>query len=290
MIIVKLKGGMGNQMFQYALGRALSLKHNVPLGFDLSFLLDITSRLNFTPRNYDLDIFNIKAEIVPSRKIPFLNRMFKGMAGRIFDHLRRFLSCKGTEKFAWFDPSILNLGPDAYLDGYWQSPKYFEGIEDIIRQDFTLKEKLPQNIEELKKEIENCNSLCIHVRRGDYVGNKNHEIVGKEYYDKGIEIIKNKAGIDKIYVFSDDIEWCKNNMKFEFPTMFVGEEYSGKKAEGHLLLMSACKNFIIPNSSFSWWGAWLSTYEKKIVVIPKKWFPWQIINKSDIALEDWLKI
>ena len=291
MIIVRLKGGMGNQMFQYALGRAISLKYNVPLGFDFSFLLDTTPRLNFTFRNYDLDVFSIKAEIVPSHKIPFVNRVFKGKIGQIFDYLRRFSSLnKGTERSWGFDSSVLNIGSDAYLDGYWQSPKYFENIDDIIRKDFTLKNKLSLKIENLKEIIKKENSLCIHVRRGDYIGNKKHEVVGEKYYKEGIEKIKSLTKIDKIYVFSDDIKWCEENMEFEFPVMFVGKEYAGEKAEGHLVLMSSCKNFIIPNSSFSWWGAWLSNNKNKIVIIPKKWFPWMINNKNDIALEGWIKI
>lgn len=290
MIIVRLKGGMGNQMFQYALGRALSLKYNVPLGFDLSFLLDTTPRLNFTFRNYDLDIFNVKAEIVPSRKIPFVNRMFKGKIGRIFEHLRKFSFVKGVEQSFSFDPSVLNIGPDAYLDGYWQSPKYFENIESVIRNDFTFNINFSDNILNLAEEIRNCNSLCVQVRRGDYVGNKTHEVVGIDYYKNAIEKIKNLVKIDKIYVFSEDIKWCEDNIKFEFPTMFVGKDYVGTKNEGHLFLMSQCKNFIIPNSTFAWWGAWLSSNVDKVVIVPKKWFPWMIINLMDIVPNKWIKI
>lgn len=289
MIIVKLKGGMGNQMFQYALGRALSVRHGVPLGLDLSFLLDTTPRLGFTFRNYDLDVFNIKAEVVPSKKIPFVNRAFKGMPGQILDYLRKFLFIKGVEKSFSFDPNILDLGSDAYLDGYWQSPKYFENISDIIREDFTLKDRLPENIDKLKKEIENCNSLCVHVRRGDYVGNKFHDVVGKDYYDNAIEKMKSLTDIDKVYVFSDDIKWCEENMHFDLPTMFVSEEYAGQKAEGHLALMSACKNFIIPNSTFAWWGAWLSNNKDKKVIVPKQWFGIKFV-KFDIVLKEWIKM
>lgn len=291
MIIVKLKGGMGNQMFQYALGRTLSLKYNTSLGLDLSFLLDITPRLNFTFRNYDLDIFNIKADLVPPNKIPLVNRVFKGGVGRIFDHVRRLLNLnKGIEKYPWFNPAILNIGHNSYLDGYWQSPKYFEGFEDIIRKDFTLKNTPSLQIQNLKEVIIKENALCIHVRRGDYVGNKYHEIVGKDYYEQGIKKMESLVKIDKIYIFSDDIKWCEENMKFDLPVMFVGTEYSGEKGEGHMFLMSQCKYFIIPNSSFAWWGAWLSDYKDKIVIIPKKWFAWQIINKSDIALKEWIRI
>ena len=291
MVTVKLKGGMGNQMFQYAIGRALSLRYNVPLGLDLSFLLDTTPRLKFTFRNYDLDVFNINAEIVQSSKIPFVNRMVKGKIGQAFDILRRFLSFdKGVEKSFNFNSLIFNIGPNAYLDGYWQSPKYFESIEDIIRKDFTLKSELPINIRNLMEVIEKENSVCIHVRRGDYVGNKAHEVVGSEYYDKAIEKMRSLTKIDKIYVFSDDIKWCEENMKFEYPVMFVGDEYAGQKAEGHLMLMKSCRNFIIPNSTFSWWGAWLGDSKDKIVVAPKQWFGGESMSSEDLIPKEWIRI
>lgn len=289
MIKVRLKGGMGNQMFEYALGRALSLKYNSKLGLDLSFLLDVTPRLNFTFRNYDLDVFNIKAEIVSNENISFLNRIFKGLFGRIIEFLRRFLFIKGVEKSFNFDKNILQIGGDAYLDGYWQSPKYFKGYENIIRQDFTFKEKFSQIIEELGEEIRNSNSLCLHVRRGDYVGNKFHEVVNEGYYKKAISKMSELSVIDKIYVFSDDIKWCEENLKFNYPTMFVGDEYAGKKAEGHLYLMSQCKNFIIPNSTFAWWGAWLSVNNNKVVIVPQKWFGIKAV-KFDIIPKEWIKM
>src|SRR3989344_5676314 len=293
MIIVKLKGGMGNQMFQYAIGRELSIKHNTSLGLDLTFLLDRTPRPRshrFTFYDYYLDIFNINAEIVSQSKVPLICRTFKGKIGLYFDYFRRkFLKLPGTEKSFNFDSSIFNIGPDIYLDGYWQSPKYFSDVEDVIRKDFIFKEELPENIKSLMKEIKDSNSLCIHVRRGDYIGNPVHDIVGKEYYDEGINKIKNLVKIDKIYVFSNDKKWCEENLHFNFPTMFVGEEYSGKNAEGHMYLISGCKYFIIANSSFSWWGAWLSERKEKIVVCPKQWFGNVSRDTSNLIPNSWIR-
>lgn len=281
MIIVRLKGGLGNQMFQYALGRALSIKNNITLGLDTGFF-----NLNLNPkRQYDLEVFNIAGKVLEQKEIPFLYRFCH--KSKILDKITR---CGFKEKSFDFDPQIFSLGSNLYIDGYWQSPKYLEGFEDEIRKNFTLKNTPIPKIQDLAREIENANSLCIHVRRGDYVENKNHEIVDNEYYIKGIEYIKNHAPIDKIYVFSDDIEWCKNNLKFEIPTMFVNSGYAGEKGEGHMFLMSKCKNFIIANSSFSWWATWLSNNKEKIVICPKQWFPDAKIDTSDLIPKEWIRI
>lgn len=289
MIITRLKGGMGNQMFQYALGKALAIKNNVPLKLDIE-IYKVNNKL--TKRNYDLDVFNVEGIIASRKEIPILERNY-GNGDFLFklnESFKKMLKNKGREKFFHFNQSVLSLGPDTYLDGYWQSPKYFENIENIIRKDFTLKNPLSKNIQDLMEEIKNQNSLCIHVRRGDYVGNKNHEVVNGEYYNKEVDYISRLATIDKIYVFSDDIKWCQENLSFDFPTMFVGDEYSGEKAEGNLFLMSSCKYFIIPNSSFSWWGAWLSQREGKIVIVPKLWFTDPSINSNDLIPREWIRI
>jgi hypothetical protein len=296
MIIVRLQGGIGNQMFQYAIGRALSIKNNTELGLDLTFLLDrtpIPNFANFTFRDYALDIFNIKANIVSKNDVPFLYRKHKlGIFMRYIDYLRRkFIPTSGREKKAYhFDSAILNLGNNTYLEGWWQSYKYFENISDIIREDFILKNKLSIDIQNLLEVIKKENSLCIHVRRGDYVGNSYYDVLGEEYYTKAIERVKSLTTIDKIYVFSDDIKWCEENMSFDKPSMFVGEEYKGEKDGGHIVLMSACRNFIISNSSFSWWGAWLSNYKDKIVIAPKQWFVDEKINSEDLIPKEWVRI
>ncbi|MEK7564205.1 MAG: alpha-1,2-fucosyltransferase [Patescibacteria group bacterium] len=281
MIIVRLKGGLGNQMFQYALGRVLSLRHNTALGLDTSFY-----KLDLIPkRRYDLDLFNITGKVLSKNNIPFLYRISQKF--RLVD---KFIPNKGKEKFFHFDPNIFSLGSSLYLDGYWQSPKYFEGFEDAIREEFTFKNPLPLKINNLATDIENINSLCIHVRRGDYVGNANHDVFSMEYYKKGVDYINQQTKIDKIFVFSDDIEWCKNNLIFEMPVFFVGNEYAGLKDEGHMYLMSRCKNFIIANSSFSWWAAWLSVSKNKTVVCPKNWFKDASINTDDLIPKEWIRI
>ncbi|OGI75913.1 hypothetical protein A3C67_03545 [Candidatus Nomurabacteria bacterium RIFCSPHIGHO2_02_FULL_42_19] len=296
MIIVRLSGGMGNQMFQYALGRTLSLKHNVPLKLDVTFLnhrvkMSYMFRPHFSFRSFDLDVFNIDATFAQPEDISFWNRPFLG--GKLMlvidAILRKLAFLPGWEKSFSFDKKVLDLGPNTYLEGFWQSEKYFLDIAQTIRQDFTLKEPLSLATQILLDDIKNTESLCVHLRR-THSGGGFHGGYDMGYYENGIKYIKEKKKIGKIFVFSDDIEWCKQNIKFSHPTMFVGSEYAGKKGEGHLYLMTACKFFIIPNSTFSWWGAWLSNNPDKIVVAPKKWFTDAKINTSDLIPDSWLRI
>src|SRR3989339_948504 len=170
MIITRLGGGMGNQMCQYALGRALSVKHNVPLGLDLTYLLERVPRpawKNFVFRNYDLGVFNISAKIVSRTEISFLYRpYFSGHLMLLFDAFRRkMFKLPGIEISYNFNQETLSLNPNAYISGRWQSPKYFSSIESIIRTDFTLKRPLSERAQKLKDEIRSARSVCINVRR-----------------------------------------------------------------------------------------------------------------------------
>lgn len=287
MIIVRLQGGLGNQMFQYALGRVLSLKNNTELVFDTDFLG--LSFYGATKRNFELDVFNINISLVNKNNIPILFRTYNKITNRIFSFIIKILKIKGKERGHCFNPSVMSAGGSVYLDGFWQSFKYFKGYEDVIKKDFTLKSKPDQNILDLASEMKNINSLCVHLRRSDYVNNKNHDVVDMDYYVRGIEHIKNKSKIDKIYIFSDDIVWCKENLKFNIPTFFVGDEYVGDRNSGHLFLMSQCRNFIIANSTFSWWGAFLASNPEKIVVYPKVWAK-DFLDTSDLIPDNWIRI
>ncbi len=296
MIIVRLTGGMGNQMFQYAIGRALSIRHNVPLKLDTTFLdhrikIPHMLRPGFTFRNFDLDVFNIQAEIAQPLEISFWNRpILFGPVMLVIDAiLRKLAFLPGWEKKYSFNKQTLNLGPNTYLQGFWQSEKYFVECKDQIRKDFTLKEPLSETTKILSEEIKNTNSLCVHLRR-THGGGTFHGKYDMEYYNQGIAHVAQKGIIDKIYVFSDDIEWCKENIKFDYPIFFIDREYAGKKNEGDLFLMSQCKYFVIPNSTFSWWGAWLGDSPDKIVIAPKKWFTDESIDTKDLIPKSWIRL
>lgn len=299
MIIVRLKGGMGNQLFQYALGRALAIKYNTPLRFNIEAYEDTSPRPfrslyagTFTQRTYDLDLFNVAGEIAKKRDIPFLHRMYgKGWFFLILDAVRRrvlwyVFKQKAQELFySEYNASYLSLGSNVYLDGFYQSPKYFAHIADTIRQDLAFKTMPPANITAIAQTMQQQNSVCIHIRRTDFIGNSGYEYVNEEYYKKALEYIAAQTTIDAIYVFSDDVAWCKENIAYSYPTVILDNDTAGERNEWHFYLMRSCKHFIIPNSSFSWWAAWLPDHKDKIVVAPNYWFTGT--NIHDVIPPEW---
>jgi len=282
MIVVKLAGGMGNQMFQYALGKLNSIKYNKKLILDLSFLLDRNQGPNFTYRNYDLDIFQLEVETVNSIDV---NDSFI----RIEEPGHHFPNPQFTEIYNHV-PTDKNL----YISGYFQKDIYVKYLRDTLLKDFQLKDLLDKKAQTLLEKIKKENSICVNIRRADYVTNKNmtafHGVYGKEYIDKGMSIINKKVTSPHVFIFSDDMGWCENNLKFECPHTFVGHSYKGNKFGQYLYLMSQCKNFIIPNSSFGWWAAWLSQNKDKIVITPNKWFQDSNMVTTGLKPDTWISI
>lgn len=289
MIIVRLKGGMGNQMFQYAVGRAIALKNNTLLGLDTAFYDNPGTPL----RTYDLDMFAINAKVLDQAQIPWIHRALgRGRIARILTKLRtKILSNKGTERL-WgvFNSSLFDAGSTLYLDGYWQNPKYFENYEAVIRKDFVITSPLNEYIRALRDEISACSAVCVHIRRGDYIGNPLHDVVSPVYYMRAIAYLTAHTNIDRLYVFSDDIAWCKEVLTFDTLTVFVGEEYVGDRGIGHMALMQACTHFVIANSSFSWWAAWLGEKSGKVVVAPRQWFGDSSMHTEGLIPPAWVRL
>lgn len=302
MIIVRLMGGMGNQMFQYAAGRSLAERHKTALKLDLTFLLNRLPRKDFVFRDYDLGIFNIVEDLT------FLSRLaMKSRAARDVSYpmSRLYLETRNAfDKKYWarekqnylFDENVLKLPDNVYLDGYWQSYKYFENISGIIRKEFTFKADFSKKESEMAREIQSVNSVCVNIRRNDYVSNpvnsKFFEALGIDYYKQAESIIKSRVSELRFFVFSDDTDWCKNNLNFGGDTIFVGHEYAGDRFQSYLRLMTLCKYYIIPNSTFAWWAAWLNTSPDKIVIAPKKWVTDPDTNKNtdDLIPPSWIRI
>jgi hypothetical protein len=288
MIILKLQGGMGNQMFQYAIGRRLAIDNNIELKFDRTFLDDKTPRPGYVVRDYDLSIFNVNvnfatAEEIFSYKTRFHNPLIERISNKLIGRKSTYILEEGLN----YNVKYLALQDNCYLEGYFQSESYFETIKDIIKSEFTLKNDPSPFVAELENEIKNSTSVCVNVRRADFVTNSFHGTCDAAYYKRAEAFILEKVKNPTIYVFSDDLEWCKENLKFESPYKFVEHTYAGTKFQDYLRLMSACRHFILPNSSFAWWAAYLSKYEDKIVTVPPRWLSDPNFDIRSIILKDW---
>ncbi|MBS1651511.1 MAG: alpha-1,2-fucosyltransferase [Bacteroidetes bacterium] len=276
-------------MFQYAAGKSLAQCHNTDLKIDLSFL-NTNPNGAYTKRNFELSAFKFDTEIASESEIQKFNAkktFFKKLSQPFFKQTSYHIA---NEKSMNFDSNFFSLPNNTLLNGFWQSEKYFEKIKTTIQNDFQIKSNLLSGIENYKTQIINTNSLSLHVRRGDYVAlqsaNDFHGLCSEMYYNNAVTLIKNKHAINTIFVFSDDIQWCTNNLKFDTTTIFV--ETNSHFCDLHL--MSLCKHNIIANSSFSWWAAWLNKNEAKTVIAPKHWFHKNKPQPISLIPKNWLQI
>lgn len=300
MIVVRLRGGLGNQMFQYAAGRALAHSNQDRLVLDLTLLLDHAPSPGIVPRQYDLDIFPmLRADLTFLSKTAtssFSRRRLYRHASQWVTRLKAAagLQAQVIESGPRFEPRIVALAGNVYLDGYWQSERYFSGASEMIRNDFLFGSSTDAAIAALAEQIEQANAVCLNVRRADYVDHplsaKTHGFVGAKYYEDAVARILDSVSQPHFFVFSDDIDWCRANLVLPTPHTFVGHEYKGTKFKDYLRLMSLCRNYIIPNSTFAWWAVWLSKYADKIVVAPQRWFADPALDASDIYLDSWIRL
>jgi hypothetical protein len=293
MIITEINGGLGNQMFQYACGRALAHKNKECLYIDTQSLANAKTTAEFTARPYGLGIFNIQTEEAP-RSIR--SRFFpKAIPLKVL--YKWILNYKiYTEPAFYFNKEIFEVKGNIFLRGYWQTEKYFEAAEDIIRKDFAFEKKKNEETLALADSIQHTNAVSLHVRRGDYVSslsaNSFHGLAGLEYYRKAIALIKEKTADPFFYIFSDDAAWAEEHLAKGNSDTLVVKHNTGEDSWQDMYLMSICNHHIIANSSFSWWGAWLNNKENKIVIAPKIWFADEKMNKQtgDLKPADWLEI
>ncbi len=296
MIVIKLKGGLGNQMFQYSFGRKLANLNKTDL------FLELSSYRKKYFKKIIKNILIISLECLKSgrikkslQKIRQDKRQYNLKFFVLDNKIKRIYTTNLPEiaetKEFYFDKNLLHRGNNFSYDGYFNNEKYFTDITNIIHEDLKLKKRYQEKIpKELVTKILQSASISLHVRRGDYIHNKKinkfHGTCSITYYKKSIEIIKQKINNPHFFVFSDDIEWCKENLELSIETTFM----SNLKNYQDLYLMSLCKHNIIANSTFSWWGAWLNSSPNKIVIAPKKWFNNKKIDIRDLIPKKWIKI
>jgi len=293
MIISHIIGGLGNQMFQYAAGRALSLERGVSLCLDTQDFAGY-----YLHNGYELDrVFNIKARLATDRDIknvlgwrayPLIRRqlLFKRQLAK-FRGARIFID---TQFNSWEE---ISDAPDtSYLKGYWQTEKYFDKIQDVIRDDFSFKQSAVGRNAEFSKLISGSVAVSLHVRRGDIATNATslafHGLCSLGYYKRAIAYVTAQVANPIFYIFSDDIPWVRENLKLEHQHHYINHN-KNNDSYNDLRLMSLCKHHIIANSSFSWWGAWLNSRPEKIVVAPKLWILGDF-DTSDLIPPTWIKL
>ena len=292
MVIVQLVGGLGNQFFQYATGRAVAHRNRTPLKLDIS-------AFDQDPlRSYRLHHFNIVESIATPDEVAHLTKRGSGIWKRISRRVERYLlppyrRSVFAQRFDHFDPDILRLRGNVYLIGYWQSEKYFKDIAHIIRQDFTFRHTPDTENQKLARIIANTNSVSLHIRRGDYVSNpityQYHGVCSLDYYRAAVARLTQTVKRPHFFVFSDDMEWAQQNLKPDYPVTYVTHNGVERDYED-LRLMSQCKHHIIANSAFSWWGAWLCTRPGKLVIAPRKWFNKADCDTSDLIPASWSRV
>ncbi|MDD2720642.1 MAG: alpha-1,2-fucosyltransferase [Gallionella sp.] len=292
MIISKVLGGLGNQMFQYAAGRALALERGLPFRLDLSGFAGYGLHHGFLLQQ----VFDCPVEAAKEADVRSIlgwqhPAVIRRLAARPqLAALRR----KGfvVEPYFHYWPGIKSVPDESYLSGYWQSERYFRDVISQIRKDFSFKAPLTGMNAELSDRIAASDAVSLHVRRGDYVSdNKNKAVYGHcslDYYRAAINYLADRVAQPTLFIFSDDPGWVKDNLKLDFSCHYV-DHNQGIESYNDMHLMSLCKHHVIANSSFSWWGAWLNSNPEKIVIAPANWF----VNGNstkDLILPGWISL
>lgn len=280
-LVVELKGGLGNQMFQYASAYGIARSTNQKFFIYTGWYDD--NKNAAVERHYELDCFKISAQSIQKKD---LNIASDNSSNRsLFKKpLRRYVEPAFT-----YDDLVLNQ-KNVYLDGYWQSPRYFDAFRSDILNEFTFQNKPSAELEGIAQQIKaDKNSISLHVRRGDYVSvksaNTTHGTTDLEYYKEAVATLAKTVSDPHFFIFSDDPEWCAQNLKPDAPHTFVTGSKTGSE---DLQLMTLCKHNILANSTFSWWGAWLNNNETKTVIAPKKWFRDETLDTRDLFPKDWI--
>jgi hypothetical protein len=275
MIIVQLTGGLGNQMFQYACGKYLACKMKTGLVMDTRFL-NISNPF-ITKRNYELGAFAVKATFL--KDIPF--EQIPDVFTEISDDI----------EFTYNPDFAKGAGKNIYLKGYWQSWKYFQAIEPLIKKQFIINHHyISEKVKTWADRIRQHDAVCVHIRRTDYTKPQNAflGVLPLSYYCNAIRYIIDQKGDPVFYIFSDEPEWCMGNLKIDKKNHII----QGNTDIEDLYLMTRCKHHIIANSTYSWWGAWLNPNPNKTVITPDMWLLGSKlkVNETDLVPPDWISL
>ncbi len=270
-IVIRLQGGLGNQMFQYAHGRRLATATGRLLWLDLSWF-DEAESLGQTPRSYQLGAFRTRSLVLPAwlARAAFSGSPSRGLVTRAVE---RFVH-RVRESSGPIDPASLRGRRIVHLEGYWQGEAFFEPFAAAIGDDFRLAAPMTAHRKGILRRIGEKASVSVHVRRADYVTHPGvsafHGTCAPEWYADAMARMEEHEPGCRFVVFSDDVPWSRANLPARADMIFV-DKSDGRDYED-LHLMAACRHHIIANSSFSWWAAWLNRSPGKRVIAPRRWF------------------
>ncbi len=282
MITIELCGGLGNQLFQYALGRRLSLDHNVGL------IIDVSAFRNDPLRSYRLGNFCLPRHAIKDGRPSFLEGLLPtAIRRRVLSSPDRYI-----ERHYEFDENVLNISK-GIVAGYWQTEKYFKSIRQTLLNEILPASPLTKSSAYWSGVISDIEAVSVHVRRGDYASDSKtqsyHGLVDLDWYAKAIMDMQERVGSPHFFFFSDDLDWVRMNFPAHPNFHFVDSAPDGLEHED-MFLMSLCKHHILANSSFSWWGAWLNRRDDKIVIAPNRWFANTSINTKDLLPSEWVQL
>jgi len=293
MIIVEIVGGLANQMVIYAAARALAEKNGDVLAIDLS-----TLRRDHL-RKFELYKLSMDLKIATDEEIARVRKKLKNpTADRLKEKFFRKLKLRRPyiyeEPYSGYDENFFRLTGDVYVKGNFASRRYFERIEPVLRREFRFRGPFSPGTQEYEKGLREGSSIGIHVRRGDYATNphtrKFHGLMDAEYYSEAMKVIEERVGDPVYHVFSDDLKWARENLKSRFPVRFV-DHTDAETSHEDMYLLSRCRHYILGNSGFGFWGAWMNADPEKIVVAPKRWCADDYFNKVfDLPPPDWIRI
>ena len=285
-VTTRLLGGLGNQMFQYAAGRALAWRRDVP------FQVDRRAFAEYKTHAFGLDCFRAEIADAPADQLP--GAVKESRLNRLLRPFMRAPLKVYAERAFTFDAEVASLPDGTYLDGYWQSEKYFADCADLIRADFTVRHAPSADNQRWLGMVANGNSVSLHIRRGDYVSNASaaavHGTCDLDYYRRAVDHIRQATGqAPVLFVFSDDPDWVAANLDLPCETHLVRNNDAATNYED-LRMMTACRHHVIANSSFSWWGAWLDARPDAITVAPKRWFAAGTPDARDLVPGRWVRL
>lgn len=289
-VAIFISAGLGNQLFQYACGRGAAKRLGGKLRLDLDSFAGLNPERQFGLRRMGITVSElnsnerVRVRLSCGRTLGRVGRLLKPVLGNV---LLRVIN----DPQEGFCPEVIQCRQSLYLRGYWQSEKYFENVVTELRDELGDPGRLPVASFDLYRRLSETNSVCVHVRRGDLVTNptyrSQYHIQEQAYYGRAIAYLTDQQPGAEFFVFSDDAEWPQNNLKFPGPVTFLNGSV-GRADWEDLLVMSACRHFVIANSTFSWWAAWLSKAADKTVIAPNGWRIRDRGPPPDLIPEGWI--